>query len=101
MRLIFIRHGDPDYVNDCLTEKGRREAALLAERVKGWDVTDFYVSPLGRAQETADYSLKACGRIAETLDWLREFSGTVPPCEEHNKNLGRRCRSDRCLNHLG
>ncbi len=87
MRLIFIRHGDPDYVNDCLTEKGRREAALLAERVKGWDVTDFYVSPLGRAQETADYSLKACGRIAETLDWLREFSGTVPPCEEHNKNI--------------
>ena len=30
MRLLFIRHGDPDYEHDTLTEKGRREAALLA-----------------------------------------------------------------------
>ena len=25
MRILLIRHGDPDYVNDTLTEKGRRE----------------------------------------------------------------------------
>lgn len=50
MRLIFIRHGDPDYVHDTLTEKGKREAELLAQRVKNWDVSKFYVSPLGRAQ---------------------------------------------------
>ena len=49
MRLIFIRHGDPDYVHDTLTEKGKREAELLAQRVKNWDVSKFYVSPLGRA----------------------------------------------------
>ena len=47
MRIIFIRHGDPDYEKDSLTEKGWREAALLAERVARWKVTDFYVSPLG------------------------------------------------------
>ena len=28
MRLLIIRHGDPDYVRDSLTEKGRREAEL-------------------------------------------------------------------------
>lgn len=61
MRIIFVRHGDPDYANDTLTEKGWREAALLAERVSGWDVTDFYVSPLGRAQDTASLSLKRWG----------------------------------------
>ena len=33
MKIIFIRHGDPDYVNDSLTEKGIREAKLLAKRV--------------------------------------------------------------------
>lgn len=33
MRLILIRHGDPNYEKDCLTEKGKREAALLAERI--------------------------------------------------------------------
>ena len=36
MRIIFIRHGDPDYEKDSLTEKGWREAALLAERVSRW-----------------------------------------------------------------
>lgn len=77
MRMIFVRHGDPDYQNDTLTEKGWREAALLAERVKTWKVTDFYMSPLGRAQDTASLSLKAAGRTAETLDWLREFHAPV------------------------
>ena len=26
MRIIFVRHGDPDYEHDTLTEKGHREA---------------------------------------------------------------------------
>lgn len=37
MRIIFIRHGDPNYENDCLTEKGEREAKLLAKRVAKWE----------------------------------------------------------------
>ena len=74
MRLIFVRHGDPDYINDSLTEKGWREAALLADRISGWDVTDFYTSPLGRAQATASCTLKKMNRRATVLDWTREFS---------------------------
>ena len=77
MRIIFIRHGDPDYEKDSLTEKGWREAALLAERVSRWKVTDFYVSPLGRAQDTASLSLKKMGRQARTLPWLREFRAFI------------------------
>ena len=49
MRLIFIRHAEPDYSIDSLTEKGWREAKLLAERTKRWKVDEFYCSPLGRA----------------------------------------------------
>ena len=26
MRIIFVRHGEPDYVNDCLTETGKKQA---------------------------------------------------------------------------
>ena len=77
MRMIFIRHGDPDYEHDTLTQKGWREAKLLAERVAGWKITDLYVSPLGRAQDTASLSLKALGRTARTLPWLREFRAPV------------------------
>lgn len=73
MRIIFIRHGDPDYVNDTLTEKGKREAELLSRRVRKWKVKDFYCSPLGRAQATSIPSLEALNQKAVTYDWLREF----------------------------
>lgn len=77
MRIIFIRHGDPDYVHDSLTEKGMREAKLLADRVVNWSVTDFYCSPLGRAQKTASYSLERLHRQATTYEWMKEFSYDV------------------------
>lgn len=73
MRLIFIRHGDPDYEKDSLTEKGFKEAELLKERVKKWNVKEFYCSPLGRAQATARPFLTAMGRDAVTCEWLKEF----------------------------
>ena len=31
MKILIIRHGDPDYENDTLTEHGRLEAEYLAE----------------------------------------------------------------------
>ncbi len=73
MRILFIRHGDPDYIHDTLTEKGHREASLLARTARDLRIGDCYVSPLGRAQATAAYTLKELGLTAETLDWLQEF----------------------------
>lgn len=73
MKLIIIRHGDPDYSVDSLTSTGWKEAELLADRVSKMDVTAFYVSPLGRAQDTAAATLKKMKRKAQTLDWLQEF----------------------------
>ena len=73
MRLILIRHGDPDYVRDTLTEKGWREANLLAARAKNWKVDDAFVSPLGRARDTASGCLKAWGKEEKVLDWAQEF----------------------------
>lgn len=74
MRLIFIRHGEPDYVNDSLTEKGIREAKLLGKRISAWNVTDYYTSPLGRAKKTAEFALEHTSRIPTVLEWTREFS---------------------------
>ncbi len=73
MRLILIRHGDPDYERDRLTEKGEREAALLAERATGWLVDDVYTSPLGRAIATANPCLKVWNKQSRVLDWAQEF----------------------------
>lgn len=77
MRLLFIRHGDPDYSNDTLTEKGKREAEYLADYADRLDLGTCYVSPLGRAQATAAYCLERLGKNAKTLDWLREFPAQV------------------------
>lgn len=77
MRLIIVRHGDPDYVKDSLTEKGWREAELLSDRLTKLDVTAFYCSPLGRAKDTASFTLKKMNRQAEELDWLHEFRGKI------------------------
>ena len=40
MRIIFVRHGEPDYTKDSLTEKGWREARFLAERISKWRELD-------------------------------------------------------------
>lgn len=77
MRIIFIRHGEPDYTDDSLTEKGKRESKLLAERTKEWNVADVYVSPFGRAKETAEPTIKALNIDPVTLPWLREYSYMV------------------------
>lgn len=87
MTIIFIRHGDPNYVDDCLTEKGKREAELLSERVKGWEIDDFYCSPLGRARETADHSMRKNGRSYEILPWLEEFPARVISYENGEKRI--------------
>ncbi len=73
MRLLFFRHGDPDYEIDGLTEKGKVEAELLARQIRSFGIDEAFVSPLGRAKATADYSLKELGTGAEVLEWLQEF----------------------------
>ncbi len=73
MKLLMIRHGDPDYSIDSLTEKGWKEAEYLSERISRLDVKAFYVSPLGRAKDTASLTLEKMGRTAEECDWLQEF----------------------------
>lgn len=76
MKIMIIRHAEPNYAIDSLTAKGHREAALLSERLsKIPDITAIYQSPLGRAQVTASYTLQKLGRTAETLPWLAEFRG--------------------------
>ena len=75
MRILIIRHGDPDYENDTLTEKGHREAKLLAEKLAKEKIDYFYSSPLGRAKDTCMYVAKAHGKENEVVikDWLQEF----------------------------
>ena len=74
MRILLIRHAEPDYTVDSLTPKGRVEAELLSHRLIHYEIRDFYVSPLGRAKDTAAYTLSRLDRTAEEIDpKLRSF----------------------------
>ncbi|MDE7243162.1 MAG: histidine phosphatase family protein [Oscillospiraceae bacterium] len=77
MKLVIVRHAEPDYDLDVLTEKGRREAEYLSERLAEIVVKDCYVSPLGRARETAAMTLQKTGRTAVECEWLREFTAPI------------------------
>lgn len=77
MKLIIVRHADPDYTIDSLTETGWKEAQILSHRLARLDVKAFYCSPLGRAKDTASLTLKKLGREAEICPWLREFAPKV------------------------
>ena len=73
MRILIIRHGDPDYVNDSLTPRGDREAELLAGIIDRFGIDEVFLSPQGRAQRTASPSLSRLGLSGTTLQWLHEF----------------------------
>jgi probable phosphoglycerate mutase len=73
MRILIIRHGDPDYEHDTLTETGWKEAELLSEEISKLDIAAFYVSTLGRARDTASLTLKKMNRTGTEYEWLKEF----------------------------
>lgn len=74
---MFVRHADPDYVRDSLTEKGWKEAELLGKRLSKEKMDYVYVSPLGRAKDTAGCTLKYNGKEAVVKDFLREFEAPI------------------------
>lgn len=73
MNIYFIRHGDPDYVTDSLTETGHIQAKKLAETIEELKLDEIYQSPMGRARQTASYSAQKLGMEPVTLPWLEEI----------------------------
>ena len=74
MRLILVRHGDPDYENDCITPLGNLQAKAASERLKDEGISGICSSSCGRALETAQYTADLLGLRIEKFDFLREIS---------------------------
>ena len=66
MRLYIIRHADPDYEHDTLTEDGHKEAQALAKRLASHGLDRIYCSPLGRAIDTARYTAEPLEQTSST-----------------------------------
>ncbi len=72
MLIYFIRHGDPDYANDSLTEKGKMQAEALAKRLAQSHIDEIFVSANGRAKMTAAPTAAATGIESKVEEWLSE-----------------------------
>lgn len=104
MRIIFVRHGEPDYEHDCLTPEGHRQAAAAAERLARENISRIYASPQGRAQQTALYTARRLNLPIVTLDYMHEISWGGPgiPFGGHPWTLGDRMIDEEdCDFHAG
>ena len=73
MLLYIIRHGDPNYKNDCLTERGRLQAEAVGKRMADAGVNRIFTSPYGRARETADPACRMLGIPYTVEEWAHEI----------------------------
>ena len=73
MKILIIRHAEPDYENNTLTPKGFVEAKYLSERLQHLPITHIYSSPLERALLTASPTAEKLGKEIKVCDWLTEF----------------------------
>lgn len=85
-RLILVRHGETDWnlegryqgqADVPLNARGREQAKLLAERLRGEGIGVIYASDLSRAYKTAKIIAEALGREVTALESLREVDTGV------------------------
>ena len=74
MRIIIIRHAEPDYEHNCITKQGEIEALALKDRLLKEKIDEIYVSPLNRAYLTAKPYLEVSHKSYQTMEWLKEFN---------------------------
>lgn len=77
MRIFLIRHGRQAdarcNVDVGLSEEGRRQAALVAERMAAWGLEALYASDMVRARETGAIVGERLGLPVEVVPQLREL----------------------------
>ena len=72
MLLYYIRHGDPSYVPDELTNLGKQQASALAKRLASHGIDQVFTSTSGRAIETAQPLCDLLKLNPTLLDWCNE-----------------------------
>ena len=76
MLLYIIRHGDPNYNPDSLTELGKIQARAVAKRLAKNGIDKIYSSPLIRAQQTAEPTAILLKKEVQIEEWTSENVAT-------------------------
>ena len=72
MDIYFVRHGDPDYEHDSLTEMGHFQAEKTAEELVKIPINKVFSSSMGRAMQTAKHLTEKTKQPITSFDWARE-----------------------------
>lgn len=72
MLLYIVRHGEPDYTTDTLTERGWQQAEAVGKRIFDSGIQHIYASPMGRARQTAEPACRLLGLPCQIEDWAHE-----------------------------
>lgn len=73
MLLYIIRHGDPDYATDTLTERGMLQAEAVGKRLAASGINRVFCSPMGRAMQTAQPTCRLLGLDFTVEPWAKEI----------------------------
>jgi broad specificity phosphatase PhoE len=80
MEIVIIRHAQPEWVKDGLnvvnpplTSLGHEQARVVASSLKDDHFDDIFVSPLLRAQQTAQPILEILNKELVVAEWLEEI----------------------------
>ena len=86
MKILIIRHADPDNDNNTLTNIGFEEAKVLSDYLKDYHFDEVYTSDYARAKLTCDEVMKYHDNEVNIVSWLREFDTRVciPNGQENN-----------------
>jgi probable phosphoglycerate mutase len=74
MKVLIIRHAEPDYPNHTITAAGHLEARALAEHLRQIGIDRIYSSPVNRAVHTMKYTSELLELEPGMEPWTRELS---------------------------
>ena len=109
MRIIFVRHGEPDYKNDCLTAEGHIQAEAVAKRLANEKIEGIYEA-LKQVEKFADLMAQEKKKLIQEkliqqdtviaqqkrLDRNKQI---ISEKEIEIKNLQEQCRDKENENH--
>ena len=91
MLFFYIRHGDPIYTPDSLTELGKKQANALAKRLSVYGIDKVYSSPSARARQTAKPTCDWLKKEMIICEWANESPEPQrPDARRHHRQADRR-----------
>jgi broad specificity phosphatase PhoE len=111
MKLYFVRHGESEAniqhvisnreSHFGLTEQGKQQATILAEKLRDDSITVIYSSPVLRARETAEILSKSFHKPYQITEALREYDCGVleEKSDQESWRLHREIAEDWTLKH--